>query len=206
MSHRSLKSLRPILWLSCLVTLSLLGCSPDFEDDVCSNDTDCFDDEQCQDERCVVVANACGGNEVFDAEPGDPCGPCDLDELVCSSTNESLVCDGQTACPQFHLTQNPATDVDATSARVSAELASLPLDADLEEHGFCWSNTTATPTMDDQCLAVTPLADEGATFEATLSDLDEEMRYFVRAYGVVGDDDPHFSNEISFTTTSAGPR
>jgi hypothetical protein len=41
--------------------------------------------------------NACGGCSVLADEPGEPCGPCDLDQFVCSGT-ESTVCDGNTPC------------------------------------------------------------------------------------------------------------
>jgi alpha-tubulin suppressor-like RCC1 family protein len=44
-----------------------------------------------------VPANACGGCGVLAAEPGQSCGGCGLDVYVCN-TEESVVCDGDTAC------------------------------------------------------------------------------------------------------------
>jgi alpha-tubulin suppressor-like RCC1 family protein len=41
--------------------------------------------------------NACNGCGVLDVEPGTPCGPCDIDEYVCSGT-DTVVCSGQSQC------------------------------------------------------------------------------------------------------------
>ncbi len=46
----------------------------------------------------TCTPNACGGCTVLSAQPGDACGPCNLDTYVCTGT-ERVVCDGATACP-----------------------------------------------------------------------------------------------------------
>ncbi len=182
------------------------GCDPEFEDDLCTSNEDCFADESCQDDRCVFEANACGGQEILVGEPGDPCGPCDLDELVCSSTNDALLCDGRTACPKLTLELAPPTAISATSATVSAELVELPLDGELEQLGFCWSSSTATPDLGDHCLDVDTNIDAGDVFDAELQDLDGDTRYFVRAFAVIDDQAPYFSSEQSFVTDASSPR
>ena len=52
-------------------------------------------------------ANPCGGTGSTAASPGDGCGPCGLDKLVCDERGD-LVCDGETRCEIGELCQSDA--------------------------------------------------------------------------------------------------
>ncbi|MEL6182736.1 MAG: MopE-related protein, partial [Myxococcota bacterium] len=69
-------------------------------------------DNDCDGEADEALAlNVCGGCEPLDAVPGDPCGPCGLDELICG--NGMLGCDGETACPVPVVMASDGTRTDA---------------------------------------------------------------------------------------------
>jgi len=56
--------------------------------------------------------NVCGGCQALDDIPGNPCGPCGLDSLVCDEGG--LRCDGDSACPApTSVTASDGTRVDA---------------------------------------------------------------------------------------------
>lgn len=201
------------------------GCEPQFEDDVCETDSDCFPDESCVNERCVVTGvgdaghdtgtdtgpdadvelNVCGGTEPLDGEPGDPCGPCDLDVLECSDDGNSLVCSGATECPDLDIITQQPTDITSTSAVFHGTIQEFPEDSDLVEVGFCWS-TEAGPTLaDSTCLALGEVPDQTGPFELSVDGLAAGTLYFVRAYSVDENDDETYGNEIDFVTDAPAP-
>ncbi len=69
--------------------------TPDADTPPDADDAPDGDDEPDADE---CTENACGGCEALEGAPGDPCGPCELDALICEGT-DALVCNGATECP-----------------------------------------------------------------------------------------------------------
>ncbi|WP_374165620.1 hypothetical protein [Arcticibacter sp. MXS-1] len=74
----------------------------------------------------------------------------------------------------------PTSDMGATSAKVYSTVT-LDGGALVTERGFCWSTTSATPTITDNVVKV---GSKTGDFSATLSNLQEGPTYNVRAYAV----------------------
>lgn len=205
------------------IALFTTACQPEFEDDICDDADDCFVDEQCVNERCVVdhdydfdagteddaeenagEENECGGTEPLSDSPGDACGPCDLDAYECTDDGD-LVCDGDTECPDYLLTLE-ATDVTATTATLHAELQAMVPGGDIDAIGFC-VDTEEEPGLDDlDCQTLDETPSDVGPFELDVDELDVATEYFARAY-LVGDDDfEEYGNEISFVTDSPAPQ
>ena len=70
-----------------------------------------------------------------------------------------------------------ATDVTKHSAKVSAVIDAGTVS--VIEKGFCWKKGTDTPTVNDNKQAV-----EGANFEFTITGLDDNSNYGLRAYAI----------------------
>ncbi|TXD41662.1 SUMF1/EgtB/PvdOfamily nonheme iron enzyme [Lujinxingia vulgaris] len=64
----------------------------------------------------------CGGQGSVAGEPGQGCGPCGLDTLVCSDDGE-LICDGETRCEigEFCESDNECGDFTCTAGRCAPE-------------------------------------------------------------------------------------
>ncbi len=206
--------LRPALFFGIaflFVALAITGCEPEFQDDLCESDQDCFPDETCTDGRCVFEEgwNECGGNEVLENSVGDPCGPCNLDEYRCppgQSDPTSLECyPGNTLCPELDLvTQNPS-DVGDRTATFHGMIQDFPYGAEVVELGFCWTEDGNDPTVDDSCAALDPVPSEPGEFSLDVDDLRPGTEHVVRAYSVTDVGTEDYGNSVDFLTGSPIP-
>lgn len=73
---------------------------------------------------------------------------------------------------------SPVTNITETTARLSANITNAG-NGTVEEKGFCWSSTNATPTKADEHHVVTA---SGTTFAHDLTGLSIGTNYYVRAY------------------------
>lgn len=230
-------------WLLATITATALwtGCAPEFTDDVCSTNNDCFPNEVCLANTCVVstgeqdvgndtddfsdveddrdiiddndtddsdtqepTRNACEGLDPLDNEPGEPCGPCNLDEFICDGT-ENTVCSGETACPEIALVTTLPTEITATGATLHGQIQSLSDDVPTD-HGFCWSLEALPTDANGNCFSLGAVTadQEGSLFEHTIDELNPGTTYSVRAYhtdstGTV------YANTVEFTTLAPIP-
>ena len=193
-----------------LIAMMTTGCEPEFTDDVCETDDDCFPDERCDEDRCVIAEgeeNECGGTEPLDGAVGDPCGPCDLDRLECSDDGEALVCDGETECPDLDIVTTLPTNVEATTATFNGRIEALPEDASLVELGFCWTDLDSeAPTLDHDCATLDEVPQETGDFSLDVEDLRPGTYFYVRAYSMDdAADDEEYANEVEFETEPMAP-
>ena len=56
-------------WTCLMLTTLVMGCPPDFQDDTCQVNSDCFEDESCQAGRCVADQTAVPTVSTFTASP-----------------------------------------------------------------------------------------------------------------------------------------
>ncbi len=232
MSLSSRQIFRSSASLAVLVALiALAGCEPEFTDHICESDNDCFADEQCVAERCVMASdldvgpdadepdadepdadepdadepdvelNECGGTEVLENSEGDVCGPCDLDQFEC--VGEELVCSGSTECPDLDIITTNPTDIGPTSATLNGQIQEFPFDSTLDEVGFCWG-TEEELSLDDTCEALDEVPDETGAFSLLVEDLAPGTRYFVRAYSIDTNEVEEYANEVEFLTEAPG--
>lgn len=189
------------------IALAVAGCEPEFEDDFCQQDADCFPDEQCIDEQCVVVEepNECGGAEELEHEVGEPCGPCDLDQWECADNRNELVCDGETECPDLDVITQQPSDVEATTATFNGEITEFPEVDALSELGFCWARGDQSPTFEDSCQDVDPLPDAPGQFSLDVQDLEPGSDYTVAAYFGIEVGHSALMNDVEFTTAAPSP-
>ncbi|MBA2664516.1 MAG: hypothetical protein H0U74_19670 [Bradymonadaceae bacterium] len=126
-------------------------------------------------------ANACGGCEPLSEVIGAPCGPCDLDQVVCESDNAAS-CSGETSCDAPGVRTLDVSELSSFSVVLHGELINLGNEAPTS-HGFCVSSTSALPAHsgDSACNDFGPLA-ALASFSQSLNDLSSSTRYVVRAY------------------------
>ncbi|RAL25300.1 hypothetical protein DL240_03555 [Lujinxingia litoralis] len=196
---------------------ALVGCEPQFTDQACELPQDCFPDETCQAGTCVNLSdlpdvgpdadtdllNACGGIQTLENDPGDPCGPCDLDQFECQGTE--LVCSGETECPETDIITTIPTLVNATGAQLNGQLAELPL-VGLNELGFCWSATETSPTHDNaECKAITDVLTAPGEFQTVAQGLSAGTLYYVASYFIDGEQEVGYGNIIDFTTLAPAP-
>src|SRR5690554_3984912 len=147
--------------------------------------------------------NACGGIQELDNAPGDPCGPCNLDQFECQGAE--LVCDGETACPETDVITTTPTNITAEGAQLNGELAKLPIEG-LTELGFCWSATEANPSLDNaDCMAIEDVLEEPGDFSIVIQGLDAGTGYNVTAYFIDGDAEAGYGNTIDFITFAPAP-
>lgn len=212
-----------------LLALGIMSCEPQFEDDICDTDDDCFPDEECVDAQCVLADNACAGdedcasdeecvdhrceaipeNECGGLEPlegavGDPCGPCDLDLLECAEDGDSLVCDGETECPELDLITTQPTDVEATTATFNGRLDEFPHDEQIVDLGFCWA-TDDEPTMADDCAALAEVPEDTGEFSLDVDGLRPGTAQYVRAYSETDAGTENYGNAVDFMTEAPAP-
>ncbi|RVU48397.1 fibronectin type III domain-containing protein [Lujinxingia sediminis] len=193
---------------------SLFGCEPQFNDQVCESDQDCFPDEACQAGVCMLRSdlpdvdpdaelNACGGIQELENAPGDPCGSCNLDQFQCEGAE--LVCSGDTPCPETDVITTTPTDITARGAHLNGELAELPIEG-ISELGFCWSSSEASPTLDNaNCEAIGTLLEAPGTFSLPVEGLNPGTSYNVATYFIDGDSDSGYGNTLAFTTMAPTP-
>ncbi|TXD39366.1 fibronectin type III domain-containing protein [Lujinxingia vulgaris] len=193
---------------------SLLGCEPQFNDQVCEIDQDCFPDEACQAGVCVLRTelpdvgpdadlNACGGIQVLENDPGDPCGPCNLDQYQCEGAE--LVCSGETPCPETDVITTTPTAITADGAQLNGELAELPVEG-ISELGFCWSATEESPTLDNaDCMAIETALSAPGEFSLSVEGLNPGTSYNVSTYFIDGDADSGYGNTLAFITLAPSP-
>ncbi len=203
--------IRPYLvfGVSLLILAATAGCEPQFEDDFCEEDDDCFPDEMCQDGRCVVDddyihdPNECGGEEELDGAVGDPCGPCNLDQLQCDEDDpNALVCDGETPCPEAISTTQP-TNIEATSATFNGMIDEYPHDP-IDDLGFCWGHDPEPSEEDADCASVDDIPTEEGEFSHDVDALIPGADYTVRAFAVSADE-RDYANDVEFTTAAPAP-
>ena len=193
---------------------SLFGCEPQFNDQVCESDQDCFPDEACQAGVCVLRTelpdvgpdaelNVCGGIQELENAPGDPCGPCNLDQYQCEGAE--LVCSGETPCPETDVITTTPTNITAEGAQLNGELAEVPVEG-LSELGFCWSSTEANPTLDNaDCMAIETVLEAPGTFTLPVEGLNPGTSYNVATYFIDGDADSGYGNTLAFITLAPSP-
>ncbi len=93
----------------------------------------------------------------------------------------------------------PARDIGDTSASVGGSISFLgQIEAD--SHGVCWSISPA-PTIVDGVADLGSVAGTGA-FVTTVTDLDPETLYYIRAY-VTSSDGTTYGSELTFETLSS---
>ena len=187
-----------------LVALATVGCEPEFEDDVCTDDDDCFPDESCVEQRCELTENECGGREPLDHEVGDPCGPCDLDLLECTADGNAVTCDGNTPCPELDLITTQPTDIASTSATFHGKLEEFPHEEELVEVGFCWAQQDDL-TLDDDCAALDEVPDAVGDFSLDVDGLRPGTVQYVRAYSISDADTEELANILEFQTEAPPP-
>lgn len=193
------------LGIAVLALLTLVACGQEVEADGCDGDADCETGQQCIDEQCVDAdeVNECGGVGELDGEIGDPCGPCDLDQLECAPDRQSLVCDGETECPPLDVVTQQPSNVEARSVTFAGELREMPPAGEVTEVGFCWTDD-GIPTLEDQCLDAEPPAHPGK-FEAQADGFDPGSTYSVAAYYSTDARDRDVMNDVEFTTAAPAP-
>ena len=186
-------------------SFALSGCEPQFTDGQCVVDNDCFPDERCALGSCrpapqEIVLNECGGEEELENAVGDVCGPCNLDRYACDST--SLVCDGETPCPELDILTTNATSITATTALLNGRIDAFPLEP-IDELGFCWS-TSQEIGADDTCQALPSVPSQADSFSLPITELEPGTTYYAAAYTVIeGDFD--VANVVSFQTNAITP-
>lgn len=146
--------------------------------------------------------NLCDGEQILEARPGDPCGPCDLDIYICSG-EDAVVCNGQTPCPDLQFETAPVDDITATSATLNGVLSQLPLDAP-QDYGFCWSLQEEPSESNGICESLGAPFDLGE-FWLEVDTLEPGTTYFVRAYMTTDESATIFANELTFTTLAPSP-
>lgn len=187
-----------------------IGCEPQFEDDICEVDDDCFVDEECIDGRCVidedfdndnqVETNECGGTAILEGSPGDPCGPCDLDQLECSDDGNALICDGETPCPELDVVTTQPTDVDATTATLNGDVQEFPHEEEITDIGFCWGGDEE-PTHDGaDCESLDAVPDQTGAFSLNIEELSQGTLYYTAVFWTLDDDETEYGNDVSFVT------
>ena len=95
------------------------------------------------------------------------------------------------------ITQN-ASNIGEMTATANGTITSVG-GANVKNRGFCW-NTTGTPTTQDSVTSETGSFGKG-TFSATITGLNSEATYYVRAYAM-NSNDVAYGDQVSFTTTS----
>lgn len=93
------------------------------------------------------------------------------------------------------VTTSTPRDVTSTTAVCGAAVTE-GLELRLSEIGVCWS-TQANPTIDDKYLSTTIC---GEPFVCTITDLEPETKYYVRAYAL-RQSNYYYGEEKTFTTT-----
>jgi len=193
------------LGLALLAAVSI-GCEPQFDDNSCDSTDECFPDERCIFNECVVTdddyqheTNECGGSAQLDGELREPCGPCELDRLQCADGDDELVCGGETECPDLDVITKLPTDVGATSATLRGEIRAFPEEGSYSELGFCWSSDGA-PELGGDCQDVDDIPEETNDFELDVYHLEEDTEYRATAYFQIDDEDESLTNEIEFET------
>ncbi len=193
------------------IAFATSGCEPEFEDDICETDSDCFPDEECAEGRCQFVENECGGAEVFDNAVGDPCGPCNLDTYRCDPDDPDILeCHpGDTECPELALVTTDVDNIEERSATLHGVVQEFPHEAEIVELGFCWNEGEGEPTpQEDTCASVDEIPDpEGSgEFSLDVDDLRPGTEHVVRAYSVTDVDSEDFGNEVDFITDAPVPQ
>lgn len=197
----------PLLYGVGLLVMALVastGCEPEFEDDVCSSDDECFPDEACVEERCVLTDNECGGQAPLEQAAGEPCGPCDLDLLECTADGEALSCDGQTPCPELDLITTQPTDITARTATFNGRLEEFPHEEELIEVGFCWARQEEATLVDD-CASLDDVPAEVGDFSLEVDGLRPGTAQYVRAYSISDADTEELANIVDFQTDPMAP-
>lgn len=89
--------------------------------------------------------------------------------------------------------------ITASGATVKATLKSIG-SSKVTRYGVCWSKS-ATPTVDDR---ISNLGDciEARSYESTISELDAETKYYVRAYAENAEGLTYSDRTLSFTTSA----
>lgn len=160
----------------------------------------------CTPESAMVCSpddnqNACGGTTSLSQTPGQSCGPCDLDVVVCESA-DTVICSGQTPCPELIFETTAATNITATSATLTGVLNEVPLEP-VPEHGFCYGHDIIPDHSTGDCVSLAEPTALGP-FETTVATLLPGRTYAVRAY-FVHDSETIYGNLEEFTTLSPSP-
>ena len=117
--------------------------------------------------------------------------------ITSNSGNKQLVV---TATNNFQVTKLnvlPTTDITSTSAILNGEIVEdgSPI---YTERGFVYAETTQ-PTISACIQKIAAPFSDSKTFAATVSDLTEGKKYYVRAYAIQSDKEVYSANEVSFT-------
>ena len=142
-------------------------------------------DDDCDDDIDEGVANACGGCDTLDAEPGEPCGPCLADRIACDG-EEAVVCNGSTPCPADEVTTESVSGITATSAQLNGAVVALGRPA-ANLHGFCIASDRVPTFGADRCVELDAPSGIGP-FESEVDALDPGTAYQVRAFLRIGED------------------
>lgn len=190
-----------------VVAFATSGCEPEFEDDACEFDEDCFPDEICEDNRCVFETNECNGNEVLEHSVGDPCGPCNLDEYRCHPDDpDQIECfPGDTECPDLDIVTQGVTDIGDREATFNGEIQEFPHEEEIVELGFCYAEGADEPTTDDACAYLDEVPEVAGEFSLDVDGLRPGTEHFVRVHSVTGVGTDEYANDVDFTTTAPVP-
>lgn len=117
--------------------------------------------------------------------------------ITSNSGNKQLVV---TATNNFQVTKLnvlPTTAITSTSATLNGEVVEdgSPI---YTERGFVYAETTQ-PTISACIQKIAAPFSDSKTFAATVSDLAEGKKYYVRAYAIQSDKEVYSANEVSFT-------
>lgn len=98
---------------------------------------------------------------------------------------------------------NSVNNITSTSAVITVDL-NIPLDLDITERGFCYGkiDTVDEPTIDDTTIAPSNIAEK--SFSATLTGLDPDTEYVIRAYVRTRTGKLIYSSSIIFRTSALG--
>lgn len=117
--------------------------------------------------------------------------------ITSNNGNKQLVV---TATNNFQVTKLnvlPTTDITSTSAILNGEIVEdgSPI---YTERGFVYAETTQ-PTISACIQKIAAPFSDSKTFAATVSDLAEGKKYYVRAYAIQSGKEVYSANEVSFT-------
>lgn len=99
------------------------------------------------------------------------------------------------------VTMEGVSDVTSTGAMLSGTITSLG-DSKVSQHGFCWSSTNQSPTVNDECCQLGDASDV-KSFSAKLSGLTPATGYYVRAYAINSYGTSYSENVTNFTTSTS---
>lgn len=83
--------------------------------------------------------------------------------------------------------------LDADTARVYGNLCCVELDITVDQHGFCWSSTNDTPTIENGSVLNLGKPSSNGIFSGRMTELEDNTFYYYRSYAIT-----NFGSEIVY--------